>query len=269
MLMPTKNWITGVAVVLWFSLLSGCGDPMIKTENPFRDSEQSIRIGYTTQTEVHRLLGSPSVRYPTGDWEVYKKLGDGIALIGIVPFPARKGWVHYLLITYDDKGRVAAVGTTADWASGKGTVYEAWSGSGVYAGDVGFYTGTNQPFISVDGGGKADTAWVDYLKVQLHFRRTGRTSMHIVVKYLCKASSLGHPSAFNAIGNIYKDRLYGFDQDNVRACFWHAIANNKLLPRWCDRILAPEELPRVKQLIEQWRPEQCKNEILPHFPEEH
>ena len=241
---------------------------MIRTENPFREAEQSIQAGRTTRTKVHEILGSPNIQYPSGEWEIYKKLGSGIGLISIVPFPYKDAWVHYLLITYDKDGGVTAVGSGADWASSKGTTYEAWSGSGVYAGDVGFYTGTSQPFISMDKGGKADSAWVGYLRLRQHSQRTDRTSLHTVIRQLCRASSLGHPAAFNAIGNIYRDRLYGIPRDNVRACFWFAMANSKVPPPWCNDTLTPEETSAMKQLTGKWQPDQCNNELLSRLPEQ-
>jgi hypothetical protein len=213
------------------------------------------------------MLGQPSALYPTGEWEVYKKLGNGIAFAGIVPFPAKDGWVHYLLITYNSGGRVSAFGTTADWTSSKGEVWESWSGSGVYAGGVGFYTGTNQPFISVDLGGEVDSAWIGYLILKQHYLRTDRTSLHIVIRQLCRASSLGHPSAFSAIGNIYRYGSYNFYRDNNRACFWHTLANNNTMPSWCDDVLTPDATHKVKHLVEQWQPDQCNNEVLSHVPD--
>jgi hypothetical protein len=218
--MPTEKCIATLAFIFWLSLLSGCGDPVIKTENPFRDAEQSIQAGRTTRTQVHEILGSPNIQYPSGEWEVYKKLGNGIGLISIIPFPVKDAWVHYFLITYDKDGRVTAVGSGADWASKKGSVWEAWSGSGVYAGDVGFYTGTNQPFISVDQGGKADSAWVGYLRLLQHSQLTNRTSMHTVIRQLCRASSRSHPSAFNAIGKIYREGLYSIYRKTMS---WHVF----------------------------------------------
>jgi len=267
--MPTEKCIATLAFIFWLSLLSGCGDPVIKTENPFRDAEQSIQAGRTTRTQVHEILGSPNIQYPSGEWDVYKKLGNGIGLISIIPYPYKDASVHYLLITYNKDGQVTAVGSGADWASKKGSVWEAWSGSGVYAGDVGFYTGTNQPFISVDQGGKADSAWVSYLRLLQHSQLTDRTSKHTVIRQLCRASSRAHPSAFNAIGKIYREGLYSIPKDNVMACFWYAMANSKVQPSWCDGVLAPEETSTVKQLVGKWQPDQCENELLLRVPEPH
>ena len=277
-------------MVLWLLLLAGCGDPAFVIQRPFREPVESIQIGHTTRSEVHDLLGLSYVydRDPAGKWDVFRDWGDGIGLLLILPVPRPDGWRHYLLVTYDEEGRVNALGTKEEWSS----ITE--SDKAIFAGRYGYYTGLRQAFPSIDGGGKADSAWAAYLKwYKYHLEAPESWAYgYLVLKRVCQAANRGHPCAFKELGNYFWEESYDlvkdgtkdcnahsglfpkkatrelwsiFEKNNVRACVWYSMANDKVLTPWCRNVLSADEILEVEQLLMDWQPSQCENELAPYI----
>jgi hypothetical protein len=94
---------------------------------------------------------------------------------------------------------------------------------------------------------------------------------------------MDHPAALAELGHYFWDGLYDFDEDgikeryasvhhvlwdefdndNVKACLWYSMVNDKALPPWCRDVLTEEEKTRVEHMLEGWQPSQCNNELAP------
>jgi len=228
------------------------------------------------------LLGAPrtaNLLWPIVDQknpEVYLTSGSSIGLIGVIPVPSRD-LDHHALITYDAAGYVIET----DWGQDAGI--NSWNGIALYAGDYGFFTGTNTVFLSKDKGGKADKAWVNYIVLSVFFASTNKADTDVyALEWLCKAAERGHPAALNELGNYFwegsfdfdndgknelhsagTDRLWSmFEKDNVKACGWYSIANENALPSWCRDILTVEEVMKVEHLLDDWPSGSCEREVL-------
>jgi len=262
--------------ICYISLLTGCGTAYIATEKPFMDPIASITPGQTTRESVHALLGNPSgpeeYLWPSideGNVEVFSAMGDAIGLVFIFPFPSGEAVSHHALITYDVSGHVDAT----DWGY---ALYE-FTSMFLYAGEYGYFNGTNTVFPSKDGGGKADKAWADYMIQMMHEIKYqyGSWDKERALKLICRAVEQSHPAAYSELGHLFRENrwLKGLQQafgyyalspikkDNVKACFWYSMANDKVQPPWCRDLLTMEESTEVEYLLENWQPGQCEHEI--------
>jgi hypothetical protein len=257
------------------TLLAGCTAIGLPRESPLNDAQQSIQIGSTTRSDVHNLLGLPDDHDLIDSWEVYSAVGSQIEVLTFVVVPF--GFSHiiayyYLLLTYDTSERVSAM-DTAD------STYEP--GGVLFAGNYGYLISTKTIFPSIDGGGKADKAWAIYL----HYESIGRKGYSgYAFSELCYAAEQEHPCALKELGNYYWEGSYDFDEDridrcidvrsvdypsivendNVNACIWYSMANDKVLTPRCREALSDEDALIVERLLVDWQPTQCEKQLAPY-----
>ena len=284
-------------VFAWVFLLFGCGVPMIATEHPLRNARATITPGVTTRADVHTLLGKPKQELDFTTcvgtwqeikecqeknaqnqpaWEFYAIAGDAIG-ITLIPVPLTGAFQYYALITYDESDRVTA---TAWGREGLDSFASTWNRLALYADSYGYYVGTGTVFPSIDGGGKADLAWASYLSDMAFYQQTGKYG-GFMLRDLCNATGYGHPCVLREIGNYFwsdnNDSSAGgggdchvpgaskfranFHKNNVRACVWYAMANNRVLPMQCRETLSNQERSEVDRLLLEWQPTSCVQEL--------
>lgn len=273
-------------ITLLLSQLAGCAMTNIISERPFGGSEQAIEIGETTRSEMRGVLGVPFDQDVMGNWEVYRAETDGIRFAVIVPYSKSRMWAHYLLITYDAKGRVSGVASGKDYNSFVNRTYER--GLTIYVGGYGYHTSTRTGFPSFDGGGKADDYWAGYLgSAQQH---SGHQRLGVdagALRCLCEAAKSGHPCAYIELGNYFSgdwEKPYGIgkygdqycpspilsgkksylQRDKEIACIWYSMANDMVLPPLCRAAFTAEEIAKIEHLLVDWQPSQCERQLAPN-----
>ncbi len=196
-------------------------------------------------------------------------------------------WIHYLFITYDAEDRVNAVDTGAH------RTYTEERSPGqrltLYAGQYAYHTGTGTAFPSVDGGGKADSHWAEYLSNTEHAIVQHRFRGHAdALKSLCAAAREGHPCAPRELGNLFWGgraeprelhesgdpyclsptenwRRPVVEKDPENACVWYSVARGRVLRPWCRKVLSAAETTRVERLLANWQASQCERQLAPYI----
>ena len=109
----------GVAVAVAFALMiSGCGDLPVQEseiETSLPQKTAPIVVGETSREAVRQLLGTPWIASEYWRFDLFRMTDKDVSLqvlLFVIPFGASRDDVHgYVLVSYDESGRVAAYGS--------------------------------------------------------------------------------------------------------------------------------------------------------------
>ena len=88
----------------------------------------------------------------------------------------------------------------------------------------------------------------------------------------CPNADLGHADAQKRIGDLLYHGKYGLNRNLVRAHVWYTLAVNNgngdaaEMRKQVASYLSPEEIQEANRLLEEWKPGQCKGDLMNALP---
>jgi len=240
--------------------LVGCGGPLLPLAKPYKDIDYQITPGRTTRDEVHALLGKPYLTNPDRKSEMYTSEGKGIGLAGIIPVPA--GYLHYLIVAYDEAEQVKSLLLAAmPLDGGHVDSHRTFLSEMLFIPE---YQEKRQRQIMLERE-KSATEGDPEAQLQLYY---GNPDSTYGLKWLCRSADQGHPHAQNELASLYLQGRRGINRDVASAYLWYSLAlrNGHEEYRWrieeVARLMTPEQSAQAEEMLANWQPGECERKLI-------
>jgi TPR repeat protein len=241
------------------AVLSGCGGPVIQLTKPYKDIDDQITRGRTTRDQVHALLGEPYLANPDRKSEMYTSEGKGMGYVFIIPVHA--GYLHYLIIDYDETERVRSLRRgVMPLNGGHADTHRSKLANMLYIPE---YQTKRQRQIVLEREQLANAGDPE-AQMQLYYSNPYAPD---ALRWLCRSADQSHPHAMNELATYYWTGRRGIEQDLTRAYLWYSLAVRAGHEeyRWKLREVAGsithEQRARAEEMLADWRPGQCERDL--------
>ena len=249
-----------ILVFTALAVLSGCGEPVIQLTKPYKDIDDQLTHGQTTCDQVHALLGEPYLSNPDSKSEMYTSEGKGIGFAFVIPVPA--GYLHYMIIDYDETEQVRSLRRGAiPLGGGHVDTHRSKLAEMLYIPE---YQGKRQRQIVLEREKLANEGDPE-AQMQLYYSSPYAPD---ALRWLCRSADQAHPHAMNEMASLYRTGRRGIKQDLARAYLWYSLAVRAGHEeyRWKLQEVAdcmtPEQQAKAEEMLRDWRPGQCERKLI-------